>query len=221
MKIKLIVCALLAIVVMQSATAQSLKKKKNQGEQVDPDKIEVYMFYIPQTDSLQYKNVLPETIVILGADDGKTKGKAKLVMMSPAGFSELKENMESSRDYYKEAQLPPNTYLGFALSVISIGQLSLLTSEQIKTLPTDQQKVAAMALNGYTKYTLNGQLPIPVLGIRDGQGDIIPDFNFTFSRNQSMEENRSNQKEQGVIPQGQGAKKDAWEELMQKARPRN
>ncbi len=219
MKIKLIVCALLAIVVMQSATAQSLKKKKNQGEQVDPDKVEVYMFYIPQTDNLQYKNVLPETVVILGADDGKTKGKAKLVMMSLAGFSELKENMESSLAYYKEAQLPPNTYLGFALSVISIGQLSLLTPEQIKALPTDQQKFAAMALNGYTKYTLNGELPIPVLGVRDAQGNIVPDFNFTFSRNHSAEENSSNQQQKNTS-QDQ-PKTDAWEELMKKARPRN
>lgn len=220
MKRYLLITAMVAMIAVHSASAQILKKK-NQSAQVDPDKIEVYMFYIPQTDNLQYKNVLPETIVILGADDGKTKGKAKLVMMSTSGFTELKENMESSRALYKDANLPPNTYLGFALSVISIGQLSLLTPEQIKTLPTDQQKFAAIALNGYTKYTLNGELPRPVLGVRNSEGDIVPDFTVNLFRDQSVEESHSNQQEQRTVPPEQGAKKDAWEELMNKRKQRN
>lgn len=169
----------MAVLVIVITSSCNILKPQMPMAQLKPTAPRAYVWGIPKTENLPFKNILPqETKVILAYDN---KGDAMYVLVSEKIYRELVVSLERAKVGYCDMKISYKDFLGLDLGVSPIGKLSLLTKEQINSLPTDQERNSAIALNDFEKYTLFELATKPIVGTRDDEGKFIPNFGATVT----------------------------------------
>jgi len=181
--------------------------------QTEPAMQRLYVVDIPRTENMIFKNVLPDTMKIIGTYN--VRGEGRFLLVNAETFNLIKEKFEEyKRMYATSKNIPQDRFVGMDLSVSAIGKLSLVSQKMINELPTEQDKELARTLNGYNKYTLIGESPKPIVITRTAKGDFIPDFAFSFSGVTTSVAPRSGST-------GDNPPMNAWDKLMKERQKNN
>ena len=129
----------------------------------------VFAWDIPRSDSL-YVGAMPDSNSVVITMWTKI-GSPVFVMVS-------KNDYEAIQGYFSDPgflEQSKKHITGYEFVVTYVQKFSLLTRRQMNAL-SPKKKMAAKAFNEIEKYALTAESPRKVKGIRDSDGNIIPDF---------------------------------------------
>ena len=170
--------------------------------QRDPVAINVYGWSMPVSQNLNFKNLLPENVIMILVWDAD--GNPKYLLVSKEEYAGMVTFFNEAVE--KNSKLAQNRFIGIEMSVTEIEGLSFLTDEQLRDMTTEDQKRLAEALNPYKKYTLMSRNLKCVLGYRD-KGKYFPDFqSYTYQDPEQPQTNPSQSNQQQNNGQSTGRK---------------